>query len=94
MKRAFLKSNTLKRSYIRYSSRVEDVQVALTYAKPQSQEQALEFDLTVKAEQVRRQRSEAFSSFCGQEEITNSAKQALSGLNGEMWSSYMCLGML
>jgi len=65
---------TAKNRMIAAGSQIQTRKVAVTFAKPQNQEQALESNLNAKAEQ---------------DVIQAQAKQALSGLNAEMWSSYM-----
>ncbi|CAE7248771.1 NCL [Symbiodinium pilosum] len=53
---------------------IDSRKVAISFAKPQTQEQALESDINARAEQ---------------DVIQAQANQALSGVNAEMWSSYM-----
>lgn len=65
---------TARNRMVAAGSMIQTRKVAVTFAKPQNQEQALESNLNAKAEQ---------------DVIQAQAKQALSGLNAEMWSSYM-----
>ncbi|CAJ1339238.1 unnamed protein product [Effrenium voratum] len=65
---------TAKNRMIAAGSVIDAKKVAISFAKPQTQEQALESDMNARAEQ---------------HVIQAQAQQALSGVNAEMWSSYM-----
>lgn len=65
---------TAKNRMLAAGSMIDSRKVAISFAKPQTQEQALESDMNARAEQ---------------DVIQAQANQALSGVNAEMWSSYM-----
>ncbi|CAE7276418.1 NCL [Symbiodinium natans] len=65
---------TAKNRMLAAGSIIDSRKVAISFAKPQTQEQALESDMNARAEQ---------------DVIQAQANQALSGVNAEMWSSYM-----
>jgi len=67
-------ATTAKNRMIAAGSLIGHRKVALSFAKPQTHEQALESDMNARAEQ---------------EVIAGQAKNSLTGINAEMWSSYM-----